>query len=630
MFFRLKETRSGQILKLVESYRDDTGRPRHRSVVSLGNAPLAREDWKPVAKAVEDRLYGRESLLGRELSEDLAAWVDRIVRQVGSEGRWQPFPSPTPEEEYLDGVRVLAVSHTDTAELGPVLSGWEIWKRLGMPELLNTLGFNRSQSQAAAISVINRLADPTSEHSLLDWYRRTGLPELMGNTLRGAGDDRFYRVSDLLLARQSDIERHLRERQSSLFNLERTVLLYDLTNTHFEGLSSRNPKAKRGANKQKRNDCAQIVVGMVFDQYGFEMTHKVFEGSRNDSKSLVEMIDELNAAVAPGQQKPLVVMDGGVATRRNLNLLRQHGFGYLVNDSRRQRQRYLDAFRQTQGFEVVEGREGKAPVRVRVIDDPQPADLDGDWAERIVLCKSEPRGEKERAIVSNAERRYLDALGKLATRIEKKQLKARSKIEQAIGRIQARHPRARRFYTIALESDAKGLRLRWTRDDNLLGEAADLWGCYVLRTDERTLNEHELWQLYISLTQAEEGFKALKSDLGLRPNPHHKEDRVDAHVFICVLAYHLLRNILWTLEQKGDHRNWETLKRVLRTHCYTTILLPTRNGPTHRIRKAGQPEECQKIIYRNLGIDWGSLPCHRSVIGAAPIHNEDHADRTTL
>ena len=630
MFFRLKEARSGQVLKLVESYRDDTARPRHRAVASLGNAPLAREDWKPVAKAVEDRLYGRETLLARELSAEHAAWVDRIVRQVGSEGRWHPFAGLAAEEEYLDGVRALAVSHTDTAELGTVLSGWEIWKRIGMPELLSTLGFNSSQSQAAAISVINRLADPTSEHSLLDWYRRTGLPELMGNALRGAGDDRFYRASDLLLARQGDIERHLRERQSSMFNLERTVLLYDLTNTHFEGVCPRNPKAKRGANKQKRNDCAQIVVGMVFDQYGFEMAHKVFEGTRNDGKSLVEMIGELNAAVVPGKEKPLVVMDAGVATRKNLNLLRQHGFGYLVNDSRGQRQRYLDVFREQQGFQIVQGREGKAPVRVRVMDDPQPADLDGGRSERIVLCKSEPRGEKEHAIVSNAERRFLDALGKLAARIEKKRLKARSKIEQAIGRIQARHTRVKKFYTIALENDGGGLRLRWTRDDELLADAADLWGCYVLRTDEQTLNEHELWQLYISLTQAEEGFKALKTDLGLRPNPHHKEERVDAHVFICVLAYHLLRNILWTLEQKGDHRNWETLKRVLRTHCYTTILLPTRNGQTHRIRKAGQPEECQKTIYRNLGIDWGRLPYHRSVIGAAPVQNENHARHATL
>ena len=630
MFFRLKTTRSGQVLRLVESYRDEAARPRHRAVVSLGNAPIERADWKPIAKAVEDRLYGCEAMLERTLSEAQTQWVDRIVRQVGNEGRWQPLAAAPANEDLLDGVRADAVSHTDTAELGPVLLGWEIWKRLSMPELLETLGFNRSQSQAAAISVINRLADPTSEHSLMDWYRRTGLPELMGNRLRGAGDDRFYRVSDRLLSRQGAIEAHLRERQSSLFNLERTVLLYDLTNTHFEGLCPHNPKAKRGANKQKRNDCAQIVVGMVFDQYGFEIAHKVFEGNRNDGKSLVEMIGELNAAAAPGKEKPLVVMDAGVATRKNLDLLREHGFGYLVNDSRGQRQRYREAFRRQKGFQIVQGREGKAPVRVRVMDDPQPADLNGDRPERIVLCKSEPRGEKEQAIVSNAERRLLDALGKLAARVENKRLKARSKIEQAIGRIQARHPRARKFYTITLEDDAQGLRVRWTRDDERLAEAADLWGCYVLRTDEQTLNEHDLWQLYISLTQAEAGFKALKTDLGLRPNPHRKEERVDAHVFICVLAYHLLRNILWALEQNGDHRNWDTLKRVLRTHCYTTILLPTRDGQTHRIRKAGHPEECQKVIYRNLGIAWDRLPCNRSVVGPASKQIQDHARHATL
>ncbi len=630
MFFRLKATRSGQVLKLVESYRDDTARPRHRAVVSLGDAPLAPAEWKPIAKAVEDRLYGRDAMFPRNLSEVHVPWVDRIVLQVSSEGRWHPFAEASGMAEVIDGVRGDAVSHTDSAELGPVLVGWEIWKRLGLRELLAGLGFNRSQTQAAAISVINRLSDPSSEHSLPDWYRRTGLPELMGNQLRGAGDDRFYRVSDLLLSRQREIERHLRERQRSLFNLERTVLLYDLTNTHFEGLCQRNPKAKRGANKQKRNDCAQIVVGMVFDQFGFEMAHKIFEGNLNDGKSLVEMIGALNATVADGGKKPLVVMDAGVASRKNLNLLHTHGFGYLVNDTRGQRSRYLAAFREQKGFHIVPGREGKEPVWVRVMNDSHATDQETVPAERVVLCKSQPRGNKEQAIVSNAEGRLLDALGKLAARVENKRLKDRSKIEQAIGRIQARHPRARRFYRIELEDGAKGLLLTWTRNDALRQETTDLCGCYVLRTDEQTLNQHQLWELYISLSQAEEGFKALKTDLGLRPNRHQTEERVDAHVFLCVLAYHLLRNILWTLEQEGDNRNWETLKGVLRTHCYTTILLPTRSGQTHRIRKAGQPEECQKTIYRHLGIAWDSLPRNRSVIGTAPVPNEDHARLATL
>ena len=529
----------------------------------------------------------------------------------------------------IDGVLCDEVTHTETAELGPVLLGLKIWKRLGMAELLGELGFNRAQSEAAAITVINRLADPSSEHALLDWYRRTGLPELMGNKLRGAGDDRFYRVSDLLLVGQEAIEEHLRERQSNLFNLRRTVLLYDLTNTHFEGLCKENPKARRGANKQKRNDCAQIVVGMLFDQFGFEMAHKVFDGSLNDSKSLIKMIGELNAMSGEGPEKPLVVMDAGVATRQNLDLLRQHGFGYLVNDSRRQRKRYLAQFREQKGFHLVEKRDGKEPVWVRVMDDPQATEGDGA-AERIVLCKSLPRGNKEQAIMSNTEHRFLEALQKLALRVHKKQLKDRSKIQRAIGRIHARHTRAGRFYEVKLTDEAGELALRWTRDDEQMEQAADLFGCYVLRTDERTLGEHELWKLYISLSRAENGFKALKTDLGLRPNPHRREDRVEAHVFICVLAYHLLRNILWTLEQKGDHRSWETLKRVLRTHCYTTILLPTDNGQIHRIRKAGQPEECQKAIYRNLGMQWRNLPRNQSVINGNHLPIVKRAGQTTL
>ncbi len=628
MFFRLKPTQSGQVLKLIESYRDDTARPRHRTVASLGNAPLPRPIWKPISKAIDDRLYERDELIKRELNDEEKGWVDRIVRQVLRERRWKPFADLRKTGPVIQGVLAEKVTHTDTAELGPVWVGWRIWQRLGMPKLLDGLGFSRSQRQAAAISVINRLAAPTSEHGLLDWYRRTGLPELMGHRLRGAGDDRFYRISDLLLDHQRAIEKHLRERQRSLFNLSRTVLLYDLTNTHFEGACKRNPKARRGVNKQKRNDCPQIVVGMIFDSFGFEMGHQVFEGNMNDGKSLLSMIAQLNASVEEGGEKPLVIMDGGVATRKNLALLKEHGFGYLVNDSRRQRKKYKDHFLEEDEFCEVEGREGKESIFVRVLNDPN-AEEDS-ISERVVLCKSQPRRCKEEAILSNAERRFLEDVKKLAVRVEKKQLKDRTKIQQAIGRLQAKHFRVHRYYRVELEDQPNEMVLRWTRDDDQFDEAIGLHGCYVLRTDEQTLNEHELWKLYISLTHAENGFKALKTDLGLRPNPHHKEDRVDGHVFICVLAYHLLRNILWTLEQKGDSRNWESLKQILQTHCYTTILLPTENGQTHRIRKAGQPEECQKSIYRNLDLDWHGLPSTKSVTGAIPAQNKNQSPPATL
>jgi len=220
---------------------------------------------------------------------------------------------------------------------------------------------------------------------------------------------------------------------------------------------------------------------------------------------------------------------------------------------------------------------------------------------------------------------------KLSDRIEKGRLKDSKKIQRAIGRVQTKHPRLRRYYQINLTTSADtGSILQWSRNDDYSHQAEELCGCYVLRTDQNTLDEYQLWQMYISLTQAENGFKALKTDLGLRPNPHRKEDRVDAHVFVCILAYHLLRNILFTLEQKGDHRCWETIKCVLKTHSYSTIIMPTNQGESHRIRRAGQPEECQKAIYTMLGIEWNGLPTHQAVIQGIPVANTKQPDPAIL
>ena len=170
----------------------------------------------------------------------------------------------------------------------------------------------------------------------------------------------------------------------------------------------------------------------------------------------------------------------------------------------------------------------------------------------------------------------------------------------------------RRFYRVDLK-DAADLRagLTWQRKDEVRDQEDPLLGCYVLRTDRSQLSQERLWELYIMLSRAEDGFSWLKGDWGLRPNFHQLERRVDAHIFITVLAYQLLRYITYTLEQKGDHRDWPTLRRILQTHCYATLNLPTRNGTVVHLRQAGAPERCHQEIYEKFGIDWKQLPKHK-------------------
>lgn len=613
MFFRLKKTKSGQVIKLIESYRDAEGVPRHRTVVSLGDAAISEQERKPIAKAVEARLYAHEVLpLDLELDATCQGWVDRILRKVEQDGCWARTTGPSgralnavlaDESAVIDGVLADKVTHSQTAALGPVMAGWHAWNELGLTELLLTKGFTQQQCNTAAISVINRLTDPVAECNLPEWFADTGLPELMGCTLRGAGDDRFYRISDKLLDQQSAIEAHVSERQQSIFNLDRTILLYDLTNTHFEGSCESNPKACYGKNKQKRNDCPQVVVGMVFDAEGFALAHRVFDGNQGDSPSLLPMIEALERAGNNSEGNPMIIMDAGVASLENRKALREKGYSYLVNDSRGVRKTYKEQFEAIDEFTAVQGRADDKEVLVCCIDDPAPRE-EVDWSERIVLCQSASRGEKERAMLSRAEERIIDALTK---RIETGKLKDSKKIAQAIGRIRAKNPRVSRYYEIK-QADGSAPEITWQRKDEQINAAEELCGCYVLRTDQSDLGAAELWNLYITLTRAEAGFRALKSDLGLRPNHHQTEHRVDGHIFICTLAYQLMRHLLYRLESAGDYRSWETIRRILQTHTYTTVLLPTQAGPTHRIRNAGLPEERQLAIYRDLGIDWKKLP----------------------
>jgi hypothetical protein len=332
-------------------------------------------------------------------------------------------------------------------------------------------------------------------------------------------------------------------------------------------------------------------------------------------------------------------LDGGIATRANLALLRQKHYHYLVNDSRRGRQVYRAEFLQEDQFVPIGQREDRSEVRVRKLADPlwvvpkpkageptvaeasppAPAEAVAEAPDTLVLCWSQGREEKERAIRSQAEERYLEALEKLAKRVEEGRLREGSKIDQALGRLQQKHPRVRRFYQVEWVAQSTGKIVRWTRQEEKKEAEDDLLGCYVLRTDRDRVSAEEIWKLYMTLSRAEDGFRALKGDLGLRPNYHQIERRVEGHVWITILAYHLLCWIQETLKDAGDPRSWGTIRRVLQTHCYTTIVVPTKGGKAYRLRKAGQPEEMQKAIYEKLKINWASLPQTRLEVTEASI-----------
>jgi len=698
MFFHRKKSKSGQVLQLLESYRNSQGTSTHRVVVSLGNANFPEGLWKRVATSIESKLYGQLELFSP--NQKSQPWIDQIVKRIERENKWQPQAkerahlasrkiaekdAESQESEIVDGVLIDDVNHTHETTLGPELAALSAWKALEMDSLLARLGLSGAQRRGAACSVVNRLVDPVTENALPSWLQTSSLPDILGEDCLFAGNDKYYKISDKLLENQQAIENHISEKTASHFGLTRTYILYDLTNSHFEGECLENPKAKRGRNKQKRHDCPQIVAGVCFDEEGFVLFHKTFPGNQSDSASLLDMVTDMqncskDASLFNQAMKTLVVVDAGIATKDNLQLLRDKGLSYLVNETRKKREKYSDYFADSGNFSPVKKGKKQLTVQVRELDlidgeidlasstsrkigepeavsvnQPLTAHATDDPAEsaekpvtagnrqllkeRLVLCRSEPRKAKELAIYSSTEKKFVNELEKLSTRIQKGRLKDSTKIERKIGRIQGCYPRASKYYSVEYVPPAildkrtdktktsssqalppeKGQvgELCYTRKEEqsaTTDSMKSLLGCYVLRTDRYEMSGEALWHLYMTLSKAENGFRMLKSNCGLRPNHHLLEARVDAHIFISILAYQLQRFILYQLEKTGDCRTWATLKRVLQTHAYSTLIVPTTDGTVYRIRKPGIPEECQRSIYTKLDIDVSALPKSKIVM----------------
>ena len=585
---------------LVESVVTPNG-PRQKSICSLGDlSPRPREEWLALARKIEDALVGQDNLLGSG-DDEVAEIVGRVRAQRTKEAPVQAEPSASPPRTRgsalikVDPSRVTTEQHR---EAGPVHVGYQFWQRLGLDQILRACGLSVVVCRLACVMTLNRLIAPASEHAMPAWIRRTALADILDVSFDALEEDPLYQVLDKLYPLRTAIETALVERERSLFNLDQTIYLYDLTSTYFEGLCARNPKAKRGHSRDKRSDCKQLVVGLVVNRDGFPLAHEIFAGNTRDHRTLGTMIDRLGERVAlkPGAT---VVIDRGMAFDDNLAEIRARKLHYIVASRQPERNQWLAEFEDTDGFVPVlrepsplNPAQKKTTIEVKVCADTD----DGTY----VLCRSEQRIAKDRAIRANHESKLLADIEKLSQRVAKGQLVKPKKINQAIGRLLERYPRVARYHALSYDEKTKTLVSAFNPDKHRIAEKLD--GCYLLKTDRKDLTADEIWRIYTLLTRAEDAFRDMKSPLVIRPIFHQKEHRSDAHIFVSLLAYHLLTAIEKTLLDHGIHTSWASVRDTLKTHQVCTVVLPTDNGSCLRIRKTATPESDVEQIYRNLAI----------------------------
>jgi transposase len=573
---------------LVESVATERG-PRHRVVCSLGSlTPAPKTQWLKLARHLQQSLGGQQDLL--EPSADEQALVQKAA-VAATEGK--------KKHNAGDDVNLEEVEVEEAREAGAVHVGHQIWQRLGLDQILAEVGFSHKTCLLTQVMTLNRLIEPSSELAMSEWVWRSALADILKQDFAGLNKDRLYRNMDRLHGKRGPIEAALCAKEKSLFSLKESILLYDLTSTYFEGLCLSNAKAKRGYSRDSRPDCKQVVVGLVVDGEGFPKAHEIFAGNRSDSTTVADMLAVLQKRVGKTKDATVVV-DRGMAKPENLAAIKAAGYHWLVAAAQPERVCYFDQYEEQAGWQEIvreasPRNEGEHKVRVLVKPAQSP-----DGSQSIALCWSEGRTQKDRAIRQKQEARFLADTEKLSKRIALGRLRTAAKIYEAIGRLKERYPRVARYYGLAY--DEQQCQLSCLEDLERKQKAESLDGSYLLKSSRNDLSAEDIWRTYILLTRVEAAFRAMKSPLCERPIFHHLERRVETHIFLCVLAYHLLVCIERAFLEQGIHTSWETLRRQLSTHQVVTVRIPIAHGRVLCLRRDTRPEPIHCDIYRVLRI----------------------------
>ena len=600
--------------RLMESYRTQRG-PRQRTILNLGKLDLPKEQWKLLADRIEEKIIGQHSFLpADEYIEDLATHYAKLI--IHKRLTVAPSEVKNRDEPEYETIDVKSVSNSKSRTIGAEYVGLAMLRTLGLPTLFQQLGFSTRQINLAALSIVGRLVHPASERRTKEWAQYvSGLDELLGTDFTHLSNNALYRTLDLLLFHKERIEKHLRLRERDLFSLKENIILYDLTNTYFEGEVKGNTKAKRSRSKDKRHDRPLVTLGLVIDEKGFPKASKIFKGNVSEGDTLLEILEILQgekihrpdeSGREKGRKKAAkdmtVILDAGIAEEDNLTLLKHEGYDYLCVA----RNRPIE-LSQIDGDDLLTIKKDKKNIVEATL-------IKGD-GESILYCKSFLKGKKEQAMKTQFQERFEEGLkGIAASLVKKGGTKKYERVLERIGRLKERYASIARYYKVNVKrKDGIATAVDWKLEKKEEVEER-FSGTYFLRTSRTDLNERQIWSLYVTLTNVEDAFRYLKSDLDLQPVCHQKEPRTDAHLFTTVLAYHVLISIQTELRRQGIYMRWWRIRDLLSSHVSITTAMTNKEGKRIYIRNGSDPEPFHRAVYKALGLKLTPLKAKRTKI----------------
>jgi len=624
--------------RLVESYRNHRDRVCHRTILNAGYLDeLSTDQLNLIQKILTAKVANYDKpLFELPYTDDttVISYVDEFYQRMVAEKRIDVLVEKKEKKAPLSGkdlqmIDMNSIRNKDVREIGAEWLSYQAIRQLRIAPFLDSLGWGEDQIRLAQTHIISRAVYPASELETTRWIREnSAVCEITGFDTEQVTKDRLYAISKKLYAEKEALEQHLSVRTNELFDIQDKIILYDLTNTYFEGRKQGSKLAKFGRSKEKRSDAKLVVLGLVINPEGFIKYSSILEGNMADSKTLEGMINKLRIKTSSSARKALIVIDAGIASDENLKMILENGYDYLCVSRSSLKIYNIEAGATT--VSVTDNRKQKIELcRVK-------SDNNTDYCLKV---ESHSKELKERSMNEQFRSRFEAGLQKIADSLTKKGgVKQEDKVNQRIGRLKQKYPSIQRYFDIVTEvhdQPETKRKKKVTEPDNAKKQivSAVKWavkegvdinarsGVYFLRTSLQAKTEENVWQFYNTIRDIEATFRSLKSDLDLRPIYHQKDENTLAHLHLGLLAYWLVNTVRHQLKQDGIHSGWREIVRTMNTQKAVTTLAQNNHEEVIMIRRCSEPNQQVRKLYDALKFKYAPFVKRKSVVHKSELEN---------
>ena len=626
-----KTDRYSGYYRLVESYRNHQDKVCHRTILNAGYLDeLSTDQLNLIQKILTAKVSSCDKpLFDLPYTEDqtVLGYVEEFYNRMVAEKRIdvllenQGKKSPGSGKD-IQSIDINSIRNKDVREIGAEWLCQQAINQLQIAPFLERQGWDQDEIKLAQSHIISRAVYPASELETTRWIKEnSSVCEVTGYDIEKITKDRLYNITKKLYSEKEALEQHLSVRTNELFDIQDRIMLYDLTNTYFEGRKQGSRLARHGRSKEKRSDAKLVVLGLVINPEGFIKYSSILEGNTADSRTLSGMIDKLRIKTSQSAKKALIVIDAGIATDANLTMIREKGYDYLCVSRSSLKNYKIEAGVAT--VTVTDNKNQKINLcRVK-------SDRNTDYYLKV---ESGSKEIKERSMNEQFRTRFEAGMQSIADSLTRKGgVKQEDKVWERIGRLKQKYPSIGRYYDIIVEvkddleikSRKKGTEtskekkkivtsVKWAIKEGVDINARS--GVYFLRTSMEESPETILWQSYNIIREIEATFRVLKTDLDLRPIYHKNDESTMAHLNLGLMAYWVVNTVRHQLKKEDIHSGWREIIRTMNTQKAVTTLAQNIHDEVICIRRCSEPNQNVRKLYDALKYKYAPFVKKKSVV----------------